>query len=107
MGLDFSAALNMEHSDLWMISNNTTDTTLRDPHTHHITMKNAQVIFDQSYIASHCPTVHYVVPPQKGGTGLEYFQESSRIGADVPAHPVRRPRPRASLAVWHACFWLC
>jgi len=58
---EFSAALNMEHSDLWMISNHTTDTTVRDPHTHHITMKHAQVIFDQTYVESKCPTAHYVV----------------------------------------------
>jgi hypothetical protein len=63
---DFSAALNMEHSDLWMISNDTTDTTLRDPHTHHITMKHAHVIFDQSYVASQCPTAGYVVPTTTG-----------------------------------------
>jgi hypothetical protein len=63
---DFSAALNMEHSDLWMISNDTTDTTLRDPHTHHIIMKGAQVIFEQSYVASQCPTAHYFVPTTTG-----------------------------------------
>jgi hypothetical protein len=63
---EFSAALNMEHSDLWMISNNTTDTTLRDPHTHHITMRDAQVIFDQNYITANCPTAHYVVATTTG-----------------------------------------
>ncbi len=63
---DFSAALNMEHSDLWMIANNTTDTTLRDPHTHHITMQGAQVIFDQNYVASNCPTANYFVPTTTG-----------------------------------------
>lgn len=63
---DFSAALNMGHSDLWMVSTGTTDTTLRDPHTHHITMKDAQVIFDQSYVASNCPTANYFVPTTTG-----------------------------------------
>ena len=63
---EFSAALNMEHSDLWMIANNTTDTTLRDPHTHHITMRNAQVIFDESYVESNCPTAHYFVATTTG-----------------------------------------
>lgn len=63
---DFSAALNMEHSDLWMVSNDTTDTTLRDPHTHHITMKDAQVIFDQNYVEGTCPTAHYVVATTTG-----------------------------------------
>jgi hypothetical protein len=63
---DFSAALNMEHSDLWMVSAGTTDTTLRDPHTHHITMKGARVIFDQSYVASNCATADYFVPTTTG-----------------------------------------
>ena len=63
---DFSASLNMEHSDLWMISNDTTDTTLRDPHTHHITMNEAQVIFDQNYVESNCPTASYSVPTTTG-----------------------------------------
>jgi hypothetical protein len=62
----FSAALNMEHSDLWMVSTATTDTTLRDPHTHHITMTDADVIFDQSYVASNCPTAAYSVPTTDG-----------------------------------------
>ncbi len=63
---NFYAALNMEHSDLWMSSTGTTDTTLRDPHTHHITMKDAQVISDQSYVVSNCPTAHYVVATTTG-----------------------------------------
>ncbi len=63
---DFSAALNMEHSDLWMVSTGTTDTTLRDPHTHHIIMKGAQAIFDQTYVASNCPTADYFVPTTDG-----------------------------------------
>lgn len=63
---DFSAALNMEHSDLWMISNNTTDTTLRDPHTHHITMRHAQVLVDQNYVTANCPTADYVVATTTG-----------------------------------------
>jgi hypothetical protein len=63
---DFSAGLNMEHSDLWMVANNITDTTLRDPHTHHITMRNAQVIGDQTYVGNNCPTAHYHVPTTTG-----------------------------------------
>jgi hypothetical protein len=63
---DFSAALNMEHSDLWMVSTGRTDTTLRDPHTHHIRMNDAQVIFDQNYVASNCPTANYFVPTTTG-----------------------------------------
>ena len=56
--VDFRAALNMEHSDLWMIANKTTDTTLRDQHTHHFTMSNARVISDPNYVAENCPTAH-------------------------------------------------
>jgi hypothetical protein len=63
---DFSAGLNMEHSDLWMVSNGITDTTLRDPHTHHITMTDAQVVFDQAYVEANCPTAHYGVPTTTG-----------------------------------------
>jgi hypothetical protein len=37
---DLSAALNIEHSDVWMVSTGTTDTTLRDPHTHHYSTQN-------------------------------------------------------------------
>lgn len=63
---DFSAGLNMEHSDLWMVANGITDTTLRDSHTHHITMRDAQVVFDPSYVESNCPTAHYGVPTTTG-----------------------------------------
>jgi hypothetical protein len=63
---DLSAALNMEHSDLWMVSNGITDTTLRDPHTHHVTMKDAEVIVDQTYVANNCPTAQYFVPTMTG-----------------------------------------
>jgi len=63
---DFSAALNMEHSDLWMVSHAITDTTLRDPHTHHITMNGAQVTFDPTYVENNCPTAHYGVPTTTG-----------------------------------------
>ncbi len=62
----FSAALDLEHSDLWMVSNGITDTTLRDSHTHHISMSGAQVIFDQSSVASNCPTAKYGVPTTTG-----------------------------------------
>jgi hypothetical protein len=42
---DFSAALNMQFSDGWVISKNggDFDPTLRNAHTHHITLTDAQV----------------------------------------------------------------
>ena len=42
---DFSAALDMKLSDGWVLTKNSGnfDPTLRDPHTHHVTMVDADV----------------------------------------------------------------
>lgn len=63
---DFSAVLNMEHSDLWVELNPTDSSGLptidnpadRLPHTHHITMKGAKV----TYNPSDCPLPATITP---------------------------------------------
>jgi hypothetical protein len=63
---NFSAALNMEHSDLWVELNPTDAKGLptidnpadRVPHTHHITMTGATV----TYNPSDCPVPASIVP---------------------------------------------
>jgi hypothetical protein len=59
---DFTAALNMEHSDLALING----TTARSQHTHHITLKGGTVISDQTYVATNCPSAHYGPPTTTG-----------------------------------------
>lgn len=62
----FSAALNMEHSDLWVVLNPTDANGLatinnpadRVPHTHHIMMRGATV----TYNPSDCPVPASIVP---------------------------------------------
>ena len=66
---DFSAALTMENSDYWLFINPTADPdspATRTPHTHHITMKDAQVTSDPSAVASGCPTASYKPPTTTG-----------------------------------------
>ena len=85
--VDFSASLNMEHSDLWMISNNTTDTTLRDQHTHHFTMKNARVISDPHYVAANCPTAHFAVAATTTGFVVLGMASTTGNGGNAPFAP--------------------
>lgn len=61
---DFSAAITMENSDYWLLINpdppaNPDSPASRTPHTHHITMHDAQVIRDASMVASDCPSASY------------------------------------------------
>jgi hypothetical protein len=68
---DFSAALTMEDSDYWLLINpnppaNPDSPATRTPHTHHITMKDAQVTSDPSAVASGCPTASYTPPTTTG-----------------------------------------
>lgn len=63
---DFSAVLNMEHSDLWVELNPTDSSGLptidnpadRAPHTHHITMTGAKVTFNPT----DCPLPSSITP---------------------------------------------
>jgi hypothetical protein len=85
--VDFSAALNMEHSDLWMIANQTTDTTLRDQHTHHFTMNGARVITDPNYVAENCPTAHFAVAATTTGFVVVGMASTTGNGGNAPFAP--------------------
>jgi hypothetical protein len=85
--VDFSAALNMEHSDLWMIANQTTDTTLRDQHTHHFTMNGARVITDPNYVAENCPTAHVAVAATTTGFVVVGMASTTGNGGNAPFAP--------------------
>ena len=84
---DFSAALNMEHSDLWMTANQTTDTTLRDQHTHHFTMNGARVITDPNYVAENCPTAHFAVAATTTGFVVVGMASTTGNGGNAPFAP--------------------
>jgi len=84
---DFSAALNMEHSDLWMTANQTTDTTLRDQHTHHFTMNGARLITDPKYVAENCPTAHFAVAATTTGFVVVGMASTTGNGGNAPFAP--------------------
>ena len=68
---DFSATLTMENSDYWLLLNpdppaNPDAPASRSPHTHHMTMKDAQVTWDPSAVASGCPSASYKPPTSTG-----------------------------------------
>jgi hypothetical protein len=61
---NFSATLTMEDSDYWLIITpnppaNPDAPATRTPHTHHVSMEDAQVIWLDSTNASDCPTSSY------------------------------------------------
>jgi hypothetical protein len=85
--VDFSASLNMEHSDLWMTANNTTDTTLRDQHTHHFTMKGAHVISDPKYVSQNCPTAQFAVAATTTGFVVVGMASTTGNGGNAPFAP--------------------
>lgn len=68
---EFSAAVTMESSDYWLLINpnppaDPDSPATRTPHSHHITMKDAQVTWDPSEVASGCPTASYKPPTTTG-----------------------------------------
>jgi hypothetical protein len=68
---EFSAALTMENSDYWLLINpnppaDPNSPATRTPHTHHITMRDAQVTSDPSSVASGCPSASYKPPTTSG-----------------------------------------
>lgn len=68
---EFSAVLTMENSDYWLLINpnppaDPNSPSTRTPHTHHITMRDAQVTSDPSLVASGCPTASYKPPTTSG-----------------------------------------
>lgn len=67
----FAAAMTMEDSDYWLLINpnppaDPDSPATRTPHSHHITMKDAQVTWDPSEVASGCPTASYKPPTTTG-----------------------------------------
>lgn len=84
---DFSASLNMEHSDLWMIDNNTTDTTQRDQHTHHFIMTRARVIADPEYVQENCPTAQFTVAATTTGFAVVGSATTTGNGGNPPFAP--------------------
>jgi hypothetical protein len=61
---DFSAALTMENSDYWLLINSNPPAdpdspATRNPHTHHINLKDAQVTWDPNLVSSGCPSASY------------------------------------------------
>ena len=67
----FAAALTMENSDYWLLINpnppaDPDSPATRTPHTHHITMRNAEVSWDPSEVATNCPTASYKPPTTTG-----------------------------------------
>ena len=79
---DFTAALNMEHSDLGMING----ATSRTQHTHHISLTRAQLISDPDYAAANCPSTHYA-PPTTTGVAVVGMASVTGNGAHAPFAP--------------------
>ena len=78
---DFTAELNMEHSDFAMSNGQTS----RTQHTHHISLKNAQVQ-DQNFVLANCPSVHYT-PATTTGFAITGLASTTGNGALAPFAP--------------------
>lgn len=88
---DFSAALTMENSDYWLSINSNPPANpdapgTRTPHTHRITMENAQVISDPNTVASNCPTAAYK-PQTTTGFMVEGSANVTANGGYAPFAP--------------------
>ena len=71
----------MEHSDFAMSNGQTS----RTQHTHHITLKNAQVQ-DQNFVLANCPSVHYT-PATTTGFAITGLASTTGNGALAPFAP--------------------
>ena len=94
---DFSAALTMENSDYWLLINpnppaDPDSPATRTPHTHHITMRDAQVTSDPSLVASGCPTASYK-PPTTSGFMVTGSASITGNGGYPPFAPEGQPSP--------------
>jgi hypothetical protein len=94
---DFSAALTMENSDYWLLINhnppaNPDSPSTRTPHTHHITMRDAQVTSDPSSVASGCPTASYK-PPTTTGFMVTGYASITGNGGHPPFAPQGQTSP--------------
>jgi hypothetical protein len=80
---DFEAALNMEHSDIAVLGGAT-----RTPHTHHITLKDAQLISDPAIVKSTCPTANAPYSPlTTTGFVITGMASTTGNGANAPFAP--------------------
>jgi hypothetical protein len=94
---DFSAAVNMENSDYWLLINpnppaDPDSPATRSPHTHHIKMIDAQVTSDPSSVASGCPTAGYK-PPTTSGFMVTGFASVTGNGGYPPFAPQGQRSP--------------
>jgi len=94
---EFSAALTMENSDYWLLINpnppaDPNSPATRTPHTHHITMRDAQVTSDPSLVASGCPTASYK-PPTTSGFMVTGSASITGNGGYPPFAPEGQPSP--------------
>jgi hypothetical protein len=94
---DFSAALSMENSDYWLLINpnppaDPNSPATRTPHTHHITMKDAQVTWVPSSVAIGCPTASYK-PPTTTGFMVTGYASVTANGGYPPFAPQGQTSP--------------
>jgi hypothetical protein len=94
---DFSAALTMENSDYWLLINSNPPAdpdspATRNPHTHHIKMKDAQVTWDPSLVSSGCPSASYT-PATTTGFMVTGSASITGNGGYPPFAPHGRPSP--------------
>lgn len=87
----FSAALTMENSDYWLQNNvnppaDPDSPASRSPHTHHITMTDAQVTWDPSIVAASCPSASYN-PPTTTGFMITGWASVTGNGGPAPFAP--------------------
>lgn len=88
---NFSATLTMEDSDYWLIITpnppaNPDAPASRTPHTHHISMEDAQVIWLDSTNMSDCPTSSYK-PATTTGFMVKGFASVTANGGFAPFAP--------------------
>ena len=94
---NFSATLTMEDSDYWLVITpnppaNPDAPATRTPHTHHITMENAQVTWLDSTNMGDCPTSSYV-PATTTGFMVNGSAHVTGNGGFPPFAPQGQPSP--------------
>lgn len=87
----FSAALTMENSDYWLLINpnppaDPDSPASRSPHTHHITMTDAQTTWDPGTVAASCPSTSYK-PPTTTGFMITGWASVTGNGGPAPFAP--------------------
>jgi hypothetical protein len=93
----FSAAIAMENSDYWLLINHNPPAdpdspSTRTPHTHHITMKDATVVRDPSFVMTTCPSAAYK-PPTTTGFVVKGWASVTANGGFAPFAPTGQLSP--------------